>query len=130
MSVWRSRAIGMSLNALSVRVPDPPPIFRPFAPRTRAARASLRAWSPRRKCGKITQGEHEPIEVTLTGVPDAVMREATQLPRQNRAAEAIKAYHRIVARWPGQADSWFNLAVLQRQGRRLDDAPGPYQRAL
>ena len=59
-----------------------------------------------------------------------MMREATQLHRQNRVAEAIEAYQRIVARWPGQADSWFNLAVLQRQVRRLDDALNSYQKAL
>ncbi len=59
-----------------------------------------------------------------------MMREATQLHRQNRVAEAIEAYQRIVARWPGQADSWFNLAVLQRQVRRLDDALHSYQKAL
>jgi len=59
-----------------------------------------------------------------------MMREATQLHRQNRVAEAIEAYQRILARWPGQAESWFNLAVLQRQARRLDDALVSYQKAL
>jgi tetratricopeptide (TPR) repeat protein len=68
--------------------------------------------------------------VTLTGIPDAMMREATQLRRQNRVPEAIEAYQRILARWPGQAESWFNLAVLQRQARRFDEALDSYQKAL
>lgn len=66
----------------------------------------------------------------MTGVPDAMIREAKQLHRQNRVEEAIEAYQRILARWPGQAESWFNLAVLQRQARRLDDALESYQKAL
>jgi Tfp pilus assembly protein PilF len=73
---------------------------------------------------------HRRTEVTLTGVPDAMIREATQLHRQNRVPEAIEAYRRIVVRWPGQAESWFNLAVLQRQARHLEDALDSYQKAL
>jgi tetratricopeptide (TPR) repeat protein len=69
-------------------------------------------------------------EVTLTGVPDAMMREASQLRRQNRVPEAIEAYQRILARWPGLAESWFNLAVLQRQARRFEEALDSYQSAL
>jgi tetratricopeptide (TPR) repeat protein len=69
-------------------------------------------------------------EVTLTGVPEAMLREATQLQRQNRVPEAINAYQGILARWPGMADCWFNLAVLQRQARRLADALDSYQQAL
>jgi len=69
-------------------------------------------------------------EVTLTGVPEAMLREATQLQRQNRVPEAIDAYQGILARWPGMADCWFNLAVLQRQARRLADALDSYQQAL
>jgi tetratricopeptide (TPR) repeat protein len=69
-------------------------------------------------------------EVTLTGVPEAMLREATQLQRQNRVPEAIDAYQGILARWPGMADCWFNLAVLQRQARRLADALDSYQKAL
>jgi tetratricopeptide (TPR) repeat protein len=66
----------------------------------------------------------------LTGVPDAMMRDAVQLHRQNRVPEAIEAYQRILARWPEQAETWFNLAVLQRQARRFADALDSYQRAL
>jgi tetratricopeptide (TPR) repeat protein len=59
-----------------------------------------------------------------------MLREATQLQRQNRVPEAIEAYQDILKRWPGLAECWFNLAVLQRQARRLSDALDSYQRAL
>jgi tetratricopeptide (TPR) repeat protein len=80
--------------------------------------------------GKLQVGDHRRTEVTLTGVPEAMLREAMQLHRQNRVPEAIEAYQRILVRWPRQADTWFNLAVLQRQARRLDDALDSYQKAL
>jgi tetratricopeptide (TPR) repeat protein len=66
----------------------------------------------------------------MTETPDALMREATQLHRQNRVAEATTVYQTIVARWPTFPDAWYNLAVLQRQGLRLDEALSSYQRAL
>ncbi len=66
----------------------------------------------------------------MTGVPEAMLREATQLQRQNRVPEAIDAYLGILRRWPGLAECWFNLAVLQRQARRLTDALDSYQQAL
>jgi Tfp pilus assembly protein PilF len=69
-------------------------------------------------------------EAILTGVPEAMLREATQLQRQNRVPEAIDAYQGILKRWPGLAECWFNLAVLQRQARRLTDALDSYQKAL
>src|SRR5580698_9012511 len=59
-----------------------------------------------------------------------MMREATQLRLQNRVPEAIEAYRRILVRLPGQAESWFNLAVLQRQAHRFEEALESYQRAL
>ncbi|MGC2029209.1 MAG: tetratricopeptide repeat protein, partial [Steroidobacteraceae bacterium] len=79
---------------------------------------------------KSRMDDHRSTEVTLTGVPDALLREASQLRRQNRVPEAIEAYQRILARWPGLAESWFNLAVLQRQARRFEEALDSYQRAL
>ncbi|MEP6885791.1 MAG: tetratricopeptide repeat protein, partial [Gammaproteobacteria bacterium] len=66
----------------------------------------------------------------MTDATDALMREATQLDRQNRIPEAMAAYQAIVARWPRFADAWFNLAVLQRQTQRLDQALLSYQKAL
>jgi tetratricopeptide (TPR) repeat protein len=59
-----------------------------------------------------------------------MLREATQLQRQNRVPEAIDAYQGILKRWPDLAECWFNLAVLQRQARRLSDALDSYQKAL
>jgi len=59
-----------------------------------------------------------------------MLREATQLQRQNRVPEAIDAYEGILKRWPGLAECWFNLAVLQRQARRLTEALDSYQKAL
>ena len=73
---------------------------------------------------------HGPEEVTLTPAPDALMREATQLHRENRVPEAISAYQAVVAHWPKLADAWFNLAILQRQTRNLDGALHSYQKAL
>jgi tetratricopeptide (TPR) repeat protein len=70
-----------------------------------------------------------PNEVTL-GVPAAMLREATQLHRENRVPEAIRAYQGILAQWPQLAECWFNLALLQRQARRLDEALYSYQKAL
>ncbi len=61
---------------------------------------------------------------------DAMMREVAQLRRQNRAGEAIALYQRILARWPQLAESWFNLAVLQRQTRQFEAALVSYQRAI
>jgi tetratricopeptide (TPR) repeat protein len=73
---------------------------------------------------------HGPNEVTLTPAPDALMREATQLQRQNRGPEAIAAYLAIVARWPKLADAWFNLAVLYRHTHNISAALNAYQKAL
>ncbi len=80
--------------------------------------------------GTFPFGDHWQAGVTLTGDPDSMIREAKQLHRQNRVPEAIEAYQRVVTRWPAQAESWFNLAVLQRQARRLDEALHSYQKAL
>lgn len=66
----------------------------------------------------------------MTEAPDELMREATQLNRQNRIPEAMAAYQAIVARWPQSPNAWFNLAVLQRQTQHLDQALLSYQKAL
>lgn len=69
-------------------------------------------------------------EVSLSEVSDELMGKAAQLHRQNNLAEAIAAYREILARWPKLADAWYNLAVLQRQTFRLEEALASYQRAL
>jgi len=66
----------------------------------------------------------------LTGISDALVREAAELRRQNRVPEAIDAYRRLLACAPGLAESWFNLAVLLRQAHRFEEALDSYQRAL
>src|SRR5271170_8079088 len=99
------------------------------ASRLRAIYSSVPDFAAHRRCGKIAAGVARK-EVTLTGVPEAMLREATQLQRQNRVPEAIDAYLDILRRWPELAECWFNLAVLQRQARRLTDALDSYQKAL
>jgi tetratricopeptide (TPR) repeat protein len=69
-------------------------------------------------------------EVLLSEVSDELLARAVQLHRQNQLAEALAAYRDIVARWPKLADAWYNLAVLQRQTLRFDEALASYQRAL
>jgi tetratricopeptide (TPR) repeat protein len=60
----------------------------------------------------------------------ALLHEAVLLERTGRLPEAEGAYERLLARWPDLADSWYNLAVLQRRARRFDAALASYQRAL
>jgi tetratricopeptide (TPR) repeat protein len=55
---------------------------------------------------------------------------ASQLRRAGRVEEAIAAYERLLAVNPELADSWYNLAWLQRQARRFDEALESYARAL
>jgi tetratricopeptide (TPR) repeat protein len=59
-----------------------------------------------------------------------MMGKAAQLQRQNQVAEAMSAYGAILTRWPKTADAWYNLAVLQRQTFRFNEALSSYQRAL
>jgi hypothetical protein len=66
----------------------------------------------------------------LTGIPDALIREAAELRRQNRVPEAIDAYRRARERAPGLAEIWFTVAVLLRQAHRFEEALDSYQRAL
>jgi tetratricopeptide (TPR) repeat protein len=65
----------------------------------------------------------------MSEISDMIAK-AGQLQRQNQLAEAISAYGAILARWPKTADAWYNLAVLQRQTSRFNEALNSYQRAL
>jgi tetratricopeptide (TPR) repeat protein len=67
---------------------------------------------------------------TEANSPEAMVREAVILQRQNRLTEAADTYRRLLTRWPGHADSWFNLAVLQRRLGYFPDALDSYERAL
>ncbi len=66
----------------------------------------------------------------MTDTPEALMREAMRLHRQNSVPEAMSAYRSIVTRWPRYADAWYNLAVLQRQIFLYNDALDSYREAL
>jgi tetratricopeptide (TPR) repeat protein len=68
--------------------------------------------------------------VILSEACDELMGKAAQLHRQNQLAEALSAYRAILARWPKQADAWYNLAVLQRQSFKFDEALVSYKKAL
>jgi tetratricopeptide (TPR) repeat protein len=72
----------------------------------------------------------ERAAVNMTADPDIFVRAARQLQQQNRAAEAIEAYERLLARWPSLSECWFNLAYLERQRRNFPAALAAYQRAL
>ena len=58
------------------------------------------------------------------------MREATELHRRNKAAEAMLAYQSVVARFPAQANAWYNLGLLQRQNLQFEAALSSYAKAL
>jgi tetratricopeptide (TPR) repeat protein len=59
-----------------------------------------------------------------------MLREALLLDRQGLTPEAIAAYERLLDRWPGLPDCWYNLAVLQRRTRQFSAALNSYQQAL
>jgi tetratricopeptide (TPR) repeat protein len=59
-----------------------------------------------------------------------LLRQASHLRRDGRLDEAIAAYKRLLAIKPDLADSWYNLAWLQRQARAFHDSLASYQRAL
>lgn len=58
------------------------------------------------------------------------MNEARRLAAQGSIADAIAAYQRLLARWPGLANSWYNVARLHRQAGDLSAALHCYQQAL
>jgi len=68
--------------------------------------------------------------MTAGGDARTLIQEAELLERAGRLAEAEAAYQRLLARWPDQPNSWFNLAVVQRKARRFDAALASYQQAL
>lgn len=60
----------------------------------------------------------------------ALLREAARLRGAGRLAEAAATYQRLLARWPDQPDSWYNLALLQRCLRQYGAALESYAQAL
>ncbi len=68
--------------------------------------------------------------MTTDGELQRLGRAAVQLEHDGRFDEAVAAYQRLLARFPDLPDTWFNLAVLQRQLRQFDAALASYQQAL
>ena len=66
----------------------------------------------------------------MTDNAQTLVRNAQMLQRLGRVPEAVEAYTRILDRWPDLADCWYNLAVLQKSQRRLEEALDSYQKAL
>jgi len=54
--------------------------------------------------------------------PQVLLRSAVALEKAGRLAEAEAAYVRVLASWPELANTWYNLARLQRQAGRFDAA--------
>ena len=61
---------------------------------------------------------------------EALLLEAGALRQAGRLAEAEAAYAALLARWPDLPQSWYNLALLQRQAGRFDAALASYRQAL
>lgn len=66
----------------------------------------------------------------LTQSQAAHLRDAQTLHRLERIPEAIAAYQRLLAERSDLAECWFNLGVLQRRARLLNEALASYQKAL
>lgn len=60
----------------------------------------------------------------------SLLNRASQLRRAGQVEEAIAAYQRLLAVKPDLPDSWYNVARLQREARRFEDALASYARAL
>ena len=62
--------------------------------------------------------------------PRAWLHNAQMLERAGRLVEAEACYVQLLARWPDLANTWYNLALLQRRAGRFDAALNSYQQAL
>ena len=56
--------------------------------------------------------------------------EATEYQRSGEVGKAIIAYKKLLTREPGLPDSWYNLALMQRQAEQFEAALESYQQAL
>ena len=61
---------------------------------------------------------------------EAMVSEAEQFELLGRIPEAITAYQRLLADWPGLANCWYNLARLQRGMGEFSAALASYKEAL
>jgi tetratricopeptide (TPR) repeat protein len=62
--------------------------------------------------------------------PRVLLSNAQRLESAGRLAEAEAAYLHLLARRPDLADTWYNLALLQRRAGRYEAALASYQQAL
>jgi tetratricopeptide (TPR) repeat protein len=62
--------------------------------------------------------------------PQALLQHAQRLEKAGRLAEAEAAYVQLLTRWPDLANTWYNLALLQRRAGRFDAALASYRQAL
>lgn len=61
---------------------------------------------------------------------ESLIGQAAQLRRAGRTLEALVAYETLLAAHPNLPDSWYNLALLQRQAGRPEAALASYDQAL
>lgn len=61
---------------------------------------------------------------------EMLIQRAASLRRAGRTDEAIAAYEQLLSAEPDRPDSWYNLAWLQRQARRYEQAVASYGEAL
>ncbi|MHB8478513.1 MAG: tetratricopeptide repeat-containing sulfotransferase family protein [Steroidobacteraceae bacterium] len=61
---------------------------------------------------------------------ESLVKQAMDLDRQGRMAEAIAVYQHVLASWPGLPNCWYNLALLQRKTGEYSAALASYQEAL
>ena len=61
---------------------------------------------------------------------DHLLKTAASLFRLGNKAAALPAYDLLLAKYPDLPNSWFNLAICQRDARRFDDALSSYARAI
>jgi tetratricopeptide (TPR) repeat protein len=60
----------------------------------------------------------------------SILHQVALLEQAGRLAEAEVVYRDVLSRWPELADTWYNLARLQRRIGRFDAALMSYQQAL
>ncbi len=70
------------------------------------------------------------MSTDLSGTLDAMLAEAERCQREASTAEAIAAYKRLLASWPGLPTCWYELGLLQRKARDFDGALTSYKEAL
>jgi tetratricopeptide (TPR) repeat protein len=68
--------------------------------------------------------------MNLSASREKLLNDAMELDRQGRVPEAIAAYQRLLADWPGLPNSWYNLALLQRKAGQHSAALASYKEAL